>query len=261
MDDSHGVFQQQWSVGGLGHARRHDEPARRRACSSMRRRRWPAGSRLDRGRSGRPRCSGRARTCAASTTRSRRQAEALIARALLMRRRRLSRPARAALLAAAAATTPDAAAHGRRAAAGRARRPSRPASWRDPTPTEAALEARPGARARRAARRRRGGRGRPRGPRWGSAPGTLEFAKGGRLCGPEVAALGPTAAPWATGRWRASCASPTARSGRADPRAGTDPRSPSPSRVPRGRFFDRGRIEVVSDDPHAQSTSWLAAPC
>jgi hypothetical protein len=34
-----------------------------------------------------------------------------------------------------------------------------------------------------------------------------------------------------------------------------------PVACPRGRFFDRGRIEVSSDDPDAQSTSWLAAPC
>ena len=34
-----------------------------------------------------------------------------------------------------------------------------------------------------------------------------------------------------------------------------------PVACPRGRFFDRGRIEVSSDDPDAESTSWLAAPC
>jgi hypothetical protein len=28
-----------------------------------------------------------------------------------------------------------------------------------------------------------------------------------------------------------------------------------------GRFFDRSSIEVASDDPDAESTSWLAAPC
>jgi hypothetical protein len=34
-----------------------------------------------------------------------------------------------------------------------------------------------------------------------------------------------------------------------------------PVACPRGRFFDRGRIEVESNDPDARSTSWLAAPC
>jgi hypothetical protein len=34
-----------------------------------------------------------------------------------------------------------------------------------------------------------------------------------------------------------------------------------PVACPRGRFFDRGRIEVESDAPEAESTSWLAAPC
>ena len=34
-----------------------------------------------------------------------------------------------------------------------------------------------------------------------------------------------------------------------------------PVACPGGRFFDRGRIEVDSDDPRAASTSWLAAPC
>jgi hypothetical protein len=34
-----------------------------------------------------------------------------------------------------------------------------------------------------------------------------------------------------------------------------------PVACPRGRFFDRGRIDVESDDPEARSTSWLAAPC
>jgi hypothetical protein len=34
-----------------------------------------------------------------------------------------------------------------------------------------------------------------------------------------------------------------------------------PVACPKGRFFDRGRIDVASTDPHAASTSWLAAPC
>jgi hypothetical protein len=34
-----------------------------------------------------------------------------------------------------------------------------------------------------------------------------------------------------------------------------------PVACPSGRFFDRGRIDVESDDPDAESTSWLAAPC
>jgi hypothetical protein len=34
-----------------------------------------------------------------------------------------------------------------------------------------------------------------------------------------------------------------------------------PVACPSGRFFDRSRIVVASDDPDARSTSWLAAPC
>jgi hypothetical protein len=34
-----------------------------------------------------------------------------------------------------------------------------------------------------------------------------------------------------------------------------------PVACPRGRFFDRSKVEVESDDPDADFTSWLAAPC
>jgi hypothetical protein len=35
----------------------------------------------------------------------------------------------------------------------------------------------------------------------------------------------------------------------------------APVACPRGRFFDRGKVEVESDDPDADYVSWLAAPC
>jgi hypothetical protein len=34
-----------------------------------------------------------------------------------------------------------------------------------------------------------------------------------------------------------------------------------PVACPKGRFFDRSRVKVESDDPADQVTSWLAAPC
>ena len=93
----------------------------------------------------------------------------------------------------------------------------------------------------------------------GIKPRTLEFAKGGRLEGLSWASWTDRDAV-ATGTMVGVVCSPTCAQGT---------RITAPARItltapvacPAGRFFDRGRIEVESDDPAAQSTSWLAAPC
>ena len=128
----------------------------------------------------------------------------------------------------------------------------------DPLPTKAALDARPDARLhdRLAA---------------GEValvdltghiairPRAIDFAKGGRLEG----------LVWS--RWDARSAAAKGRMVgvvcRSDCGHGTVLEAPATIRLsrpvacPYGRFFDRGRIAVSSDDPDAQSTSWLAAPC
>jgi hypothetical protein len=143
--------------------------------------------------------------------------------------------------------------------AGSGAEPARPASEAvDPLPTRAALDARPGPRLR--ARLNAGEvaivdlRG-----QMGIRPRVLSFAKDGRLEDLE----------WS--RWDARGAEATGRMVAVvcDPDCGRGLRITAPATIKltrpvacsQGRFFDRGRIEVVSDDPHAASTSWLAAPC
>ena len=64
-----------------------------------------------------------------------------------------------------------------------------------------------------------------------------------------------------TGRLEGVVCDPDCARGRADLRAGDDPplRSPSPARP--GASSTAATIEVASDDPDADSNSWLAAPC
>ena len=95
--------------------------------------------------------------------------------------------------------------------------------------------------------------------RIGIRPRTLEFAKGGRLEDLEWSSWGDREAV-ASGRMTGVVCEPTCAQGTVI----TVPATISltrPVACPAGRFFDRGRIEVESDDPAAQSTSWLAAPC
>jgi hypothetical protein len=137
--------------------------------------------------------------------------------------------------------------------------PTAPASaLADPTPTEAARRARPGrALAARldagavAVVDRRG--------RIGIRPSKLEFAHGGRLSGLTWERWGDHGAV-GTGTMEGVVCEPSCGNGRLI-RAPARIRLSEPVACPRGRFFDRARIDVFSDDPHAESTSWLAAPC
>ncbi len=90
-------------------------------------------------------------------------------------------------------------------------------------------------------------------------PKTLEFAKGGRLEGLRWSSWGDRAAV-GHGTMTGVVCEPTCAQGTTINAPATITLS-QPTACPAGRFFDRGRIEVESDDPAAQSTSWLAAPC
>ncbi|HTE61138.1 MAG TPA: hypothetical protein VK631_12365 [Solirubrobacteraceae bacterium] len=133
--------------------------------------------------------------------------------------------------------------------------PSEPA---DPQPTKAAEDARPGPRLQ--ARLDAGAvalvdlRG-----RIGIQPRALEFAKGGRMEDVEWSRWTDRGAE-GTGRMVGLVCDPTCAQGTTIAVPATITLS-QPLACPAGRFFDRGRIEVASDDPDAQSTSWLAAPC
>jgi hypothetical protein len=93
----------------------------------------------------------------------------------------------------------------------------------------------------------------------GIRPTALEFAKGGRLEGLR----------WTTWDDREAVGHGTMTGVVCEPTCaqGTEISAPAtitlsrPVACPAGRFFDRGKIEVESDDPAAASTSWLAAPC
>jgi hypothetical protein len=128
----------------------------------------------------------------------------------------------------------------------------------DPLPTKAALDAKPDARLR----------GRLAAGEValvdltghiGIRPRAIDFAKGGRLEGLVWSHWDDRAAE-ASGRMVGVVCQP-------DCGRGTLIDAPATIRLSRpvacraGRFFDRGRIAVSSDDPNAQSTSWLAAPC
>jgi hypothetical protein len=93
----------------------------------------------------------------------------------------------------------------------------------------------------------------------GIEPATLEFAKGGRLEGLRWTSWGDREAV-GSGTMTGVVCEPTCAQGTTISSPATITLS-KPVVCPSGRFFDRGRIEVESDDPAAQSTSWLAAPC
>lgn len=95
--------------------------------------------------------------------------------------------------------------------------------------------------------------------RMGIRPKALEFAKGGRLEGLRWTTWGDRAAV-GHGTMTGVVCEPTCAQGTTISAPATITLS-RPTACPTGRFFDRGRIEVESDDPAAQSTSWLAAPC
>jgi hypothetical protein len=128
----------------------------------------------------------------------------------------------------------------------------------DPLPTRAALGAEPGARLR--ARLAAGAiavvdlSG-----EIGIRPAALDFAKDGRLERLEWSRWDGDGAA-ATGRMVGVVCQPDCGHGtRIEERARIV--LSEPVACPAGRFFDRGRIEVASGGPDAQSTSWLAAPC
>jgi hypothetical protein len=93
----------------------------------------------------------------------------------------------------------------------------------------------------------------------GIRPARLEFAKGGRLEDLEWSSWSDREAV-GTGTMTGVVCEPTCAQGTTISAPATITLS-QPIVCPAGRFFDRGRIEVESDDPAAASTSWLAAPC
>jgi hypothetical protein len=95
--------------------------------------------------------------------------------------------------------------------------------------------------------------------RIGIRPRAIEFAKGGRMEDVEWSRWSDTGAE-GSGRMVGLVCDPTCAQGTTITVPATITLS-QPVACPAGRFFDRGRIEVESDDPDAQSTSWLAAPC
>ena len=128
----------------------------------------------------------------------------------------------------------------------------------DVRPTKAARDARPG---RRLAARLDAGEvalvdlvG-----RIGIRPRSIEFAKGGRMEDVEWSRWSDRGAE-GRGRMVGLVCNPTCAQGTTITVPATIVLS-EPVACPAGRFFDRGRIEVASADPDAQSTSWLAAPC
>lgn len=128
----------------------------------------------------------------------------------------------------------------------------------EPLPTEAALDAEPDARLR----------GRLAAGEValvdltghiGIRPRAIDFAKGGRLEALEWSRWDDSGAA-ATGRMVGVVCQPDCGHG-TQIEARATIRLSRPVVCPAGRFFDRGRIEAADDDPDAQSTSWLAAPC
>jgi hypothetical protein len=90
-------------------------------------------------------------------------------------------------------------------------------------------------------------------------PEQIEFAKGGRLVELEWQRWDSRGAE-GRGRMIGVVCEPDCGHG-TQIEAPATIRLSHPVACPRGRFFDRGRIEVESDRPEAESTSWLAAPC
>jgi hypothetical protein len=95
--------------------------------------------------------------------------------------------------------------------------------------------------------------------RIGIRPRAIEFAKGGRMEDVEWSRWTDRGAE-GSGRMVGLVCNPTCAQGTTITVPATITLS-HPVACPVGRFFDRARIEVASDDPDAQSTSWLAAPC
>jgi hypothetical protein len=93
----------------------------------------------------------------------------------------------------------------------------------------------------------------------GIRPRTIEFAKDGRMEDLEWSRWGDREAV-GRGTMAGLVCDPTCAQGTTISVPATITLS-RPVACPAGRFFDRGRIEVESDDPDAESTSWLAAPC
>jgi hypothetical protein len=93
----------------------------------------------------------------------------------------------------------------------------------------------------------------------GIRPEALDFAKGGRLEELEWSRWDDRQAV-GSGTMTGVVCEPTCAQGTTISAPATITLS-RPVACPAGRFFDRGRIEVESGDPAAQSTSWLAAPC
>jgi hypothetical protein len=95
--------------------------------------------------------------------------------------------------------------------------------------------------------------------RIGIKPRELEFAKGGRLEAIEWSLWNDRRAR-GTGRMVGLVCDPTCAQGTHITVPATITLS-RPVACPAGRFFGRSAIVAHSDDPEAESTSWLAAPC
>jgi hypothetical protein len=95
--------------------------------------------------------------------------------------------------------------------------------------------------------------------RIGIRPRAFEFAKGGRMESVAWSRWTDRRAQ-GSGRMVGLVCDPTCAQGTTITVPATITLS-RPVACPDGRFFDRARIEVASDDPDAESTSWLAAPC
>jgi hypothetical protein len=136
---------------------------------------------------------------------------------------------------------------------------ARPASSLvDPLPTKAALDAKPSPALRRQLDAGAVALVDLTG-HMGIRPPAIEFATGGRLEELEWLRWDDRGAE-GRGRMVGVVCEPDCGHGRLIEAPATITLS-RPVACPRGRFFDRGRIEVESDDPDAESTSWLAAPC
>ena len=93
----------------------------------------------------------------------------------------------------------------------------------------------------------------------GIRPRSITFATGGRLSDLEWQRWDDRGAE-GTGQMEGVVCDPDCARGRLVSGRATI-RLSSPVACPAGRFFDRGVVEVASDDPEAKSNSWLAAPC
>ena len=93
----------------------------------------------------------------------------------------------------------------------------------------------------------------------GIRPKAITFAKGGRMLELQWRRWDDRRAV-ATGRMEGVVCDPDCARGRLISVPAVL-RLSKPVACPKGRFFDLGVVEVDSDDPEAQSDSWLAAPC